>query len=164
MKLTSDTFTTPCGPFSAALTEDGAIVATAFGRTDALQARLPVGAELNGSRPSPALRAAVAAYFKNRTGKLNLSLRLIGSPFQQKVWAALRQIPVGQTRSYGDIARQIGSAPRAVGRANATNPICLFIPCHRVIGANAALTGYAFGEAIKQLLLEHEGALRPARA
>lgn len=163
MKLTSDTFTTPCGPFSAALTEDGAVIATAFGRADALKARLPAGAKLTVSRLSPPLRAAVAAYFENGTDKFNLRLRLIGSPFQQKVWAALRQIPAGETRTYGDIARQIGSAPRAVGRANATNPICLFIPCHRVIGANATLTGYAFGEAIKQQLLEHEGALRPAR-
>lgn len=163
MKLTSDTFTTPCGPFSAALTEDGAVIATAFGRVDALKARLPAGAELTVSRLSPALRTAVAAYFENGIDKFNLRLRLIGSPFQQKVWAALRQIPAGETRTYGDIARQIGSAPRAVGRANATNPICLFIPCHRVIGANATLTGYAFGEAIKQQLLEHEGALRPAR-
>lgn len=164
MKLTSDTITTPCGPFSTALTDDGAIVATAFGPAEALKSRLPTECELTGHRPSSVLHAAVTRYFQNDSGKLKLTLRLIGSPFQQKVWAALRDIPAGETRSYGDIARQIGSSPRAVGRANATNPICLFIPCHRVIGTDATLTGYAFGEDIKRQLLEHEGALPAARA
>jgi methylated-DNA-[protein]-cysteine S-methyltransferase len=70
----------------------------------------------------------------------------------------LRKIPSGETRSYGELARQLGSSPRAVGRANATNPICLIVPCHRVIGADGSMTGYAFGEKIKRRLLEIESA------
>jgi methylated-DNA-[protein]-cysteine S-methyltransferase len=70
----------------------------------------------------------------------------------------LRKIPRGETRSYGEIARQLGSSPRAVGRANATNPICLIVPCHRVVGADGTMTGYAFGEETKRRLLALEGA------
>jgi methylated-DNA-[protein]-cysteine S-methyltransferase len=77
------------------------------------------------------------------------------------VWAALATIPFGETRSYGQIAAALGNpgASRAIGRANATNPICLFVPCHRVIGADGSLTGFAFGEDIKRQLLAHEGVL-----
>jgi len=83
----------------------------------------------------------------------------IGTEFQKRVWDALCAIPVGETRGYAQLAGQLGSpqAARAVGRANATNPICLFVPCHRVIGADGSLTGFAFGEDIKRKLLEHEG-------
>jgi methylated-DNA-[protein]-cysteine S-methyltransferase len=79
-----------------------------------------------------------------------------GSAFQLRVWQALREIPVGETRSYGELAKGLGSSARAVGRANATNPICVIVPCHRVIGANGDLTGFAFGVEIKQWLLEIE--------
>lgn len=82
-----------------------------------------------------------------------------GTAFQQKVWEALRTIPPGTTRTYRDVAEQIGrpSAWRAVGRANALNPISIVLPCHRLIGANGALTGYAGGLERKHWLLRHEG-------
>lgn len=84
-----------------------------------------------------------------------------GTPFQQRVWAALRTIPAGTTCSYGELAAQIGNpaACRAVGRANGLNPVSIIVPCHRVIGASSALTGYGGGLERKQWLLQHEGAL-----
>ena len=84
-----------------------------------------------------------------------------GTAFQKKVWSELNLIPVGTTRSYGDIAKSIGrpQASRAVGLANGSNPIAIVVPCHRVIGANGDLTGYGGGMERKQWLLAHEGAL-----
>jgi methylated-DNA-[protein]-cysteine S-methyltransferase len=84
-----------------------------------------------------------------------------GTEFQQTVWSALRKIPVGTTRTYSQLAASIGrpTASRAVGLANGRNPVAIVIPCHRVIGSNAALTGYAGGLLRKQWLLRHEGAL-----
>jgi methylated-DNA-[protein]-cysteine S-methyltransferase len=83
-----------------------------------------------------------------------------GTDFQQQVWQALRTIPAGTTISYGELAIKIGkpSAARAVGMANSLNPIAIVVPCHRVIGAKAKLTGYAGGLQRKQWLLQHEGA------
>ena len=88
----------------------------------------------------------------------NLPLAPGGSDFQKRVWAALCAIPPGETRSYADIARTIGSAPRAVGGANGANPIPLFIPCHRVIAADGSLGGYSGGDGpvTKRYLLDHE--------
>lgn len=82
-----------------------------------------------------------------------------GTPFQQQVWNALRTIPVGTTKTYGELATQLGkpTAYRAVGGTNALNPIAIVLPCHRVVGANASLTGYAGGLERKRWLLEHEG-------
>lgn len=82
-----------------------------------------------------------------------------GTEFQQRVWAALRSIPVGKVISYGQLAAQLGNpnASRAVGLANSLNPVSIVIPCHRVIGANSTLTGYAGGLERKRWLLEHEG-------
>ena len=95
-----------------------------------------------------------------------LKLAPSGTPFQQGVWAALQRIPFGESRSYGQIATELGNpgASRAVGRANATNPIALIVPCHRVIGSDGSLTGFAFGEDIKRRLLAHEGASHPPSA
>ena len=83
-----------------------------------------------------------------------------GTEFQQTVWRALREIPVGTTRTYGELASSIGrpSAARAVGLANGCNPVSIVIPCHRLIGSNGALTGYAGGLERKRWLLRHEGA------
>ena len=92
----------------------------------------------------------------------DLPVEMHGTPFQQKVWEALRGIPVGTTLSYGRLAQLIGepSAVRAVGAANGANPVALIVPCHRVIGANGTLTGYGGGLDRKRWLLEHEG-VRP---
>jgi methylated-DNA-[protein]-cysteine S-methyltransferase len=83
-----------------------------------------------------------------------------GTPFQRRVWAALREIPAGQTWSYGQLAKHVGEpgAARAVGLANGSNPIGVVVPCHRVIGANGTLTGYGGGIERKRWLLKHEGA------
>ena len=95
-------------------------------------------------------------YFEAKRKYFELPLKPKGTPFQQAVWNALSQIPYGKTKSYREIAEMTGSpkACRAVGMANHCNPIMIIIPCHRVIGANGALTGYAYGvEMKKQLLL-----------
>jgi methylated-DNA-[protein]-cysteine S-methyltransferase len=100
----------------------------------------------------------LAAYFAGDRTEFDLELDLIGTQFQRRVWAALMTIPYGHTRSYGEIARQIGSpgAFRAVGLANGHNPIGIIVPCHRVIGSNGSLTGYGGGLDRKRALLELE--------
>lgn len=110
---------------------------------------------------------ALAAYFDGELKALDgLALALGGTDFQRQVWAALRGIPAGSTRSYASLAAQIGrpAAVRALGMANGANPISIVLPCHRVIGSNAALTGYAGGLPRKQWLLNHEAkhAKKPA--
>jgi len=105
-------------------------------------------------------------YFAGDLGAL-ASIRVDpgGTAFQRKVWSALRKVPPGRTASYGDLARGIGAAgaARAVGAANGSNPIAIVIPCHRVIGADGSLTGYAGGVKRKQWLLRHEGGRRLCR-
>jgi len=101
----------------------------------------------------------LAEYFDGKRVKFELELDFAGTDFQQKVWQALLTIPFGETRSYSDIAHQIGNpkAVRAVGAANGRNPISIIAPCHRVIGMNGSLTGFAGGLEAKQLLLKLEG-------
>ena len=98
------------------------------------------------------------AYFAGERTDFDLELSLAGSEFQRRVWQALPTIPYGETRSYGEIAEQIGAsgAARAVGLANGRNPIAIIVPCHRVIGASGSLTGYGGGLERKQALLELE--------
>jgi methylated-DNA-[protein]-cysteine S-methyltransferase len=103
----------------------------------------------------------LARYFGGELDALDeLTLDLQGTPFQLAVWAALRTIPVGTTTSYGVLARKLGrpQASRAVGMANARNPVMIVVPCHRVIGTSGALTGYAGGLERKAWLLRHERA------
>jgi methylated-DNA-[protein]-cysteine S-methyltransferase len=97
-------------------------------------------------------------YFAGERTDFQLELSLAGSEFQRRVWQALLTIPYGETRSYGEIAEQIGAsgAARAVGLANGRNPIAIIVPCHRVIGASGSLTGYGGGLERKQSLLELE--------
>lgn len=100
----------------------------------------------------------LAQYFARQRESFDLPLVIQGTPFQQKVWTALQNIPYGETRSYKDIAEMIGSpkAVRAVGGANNKNPISIIIPCHRVIGHKGDLTGYGGGLDKKVLLLDLE--------
>ncbi|MFZ9682676.1 MAG: methylated-DNA--[protein]-cysteine S-methyltransferase [Cephaloticoccus sp.] len=167
MTLNTDTFPTPLGHFSVALTPAGALVTTAFGDQSALSKRLPRGAGCNvlcyKSGCAEAVRAQVEEYFAGRRREFDLPIAASGTAFQHKVWRALQAIPYGRTLSYGALATRLRmrQAARAVGRANATNPLCLIVPCHRMIGADGSLTGFAFGEEIKQRLLEHEGSLAP---
>ncbi|MBJ7251241.1 MAG: methylated-DNA--[protein]-cysteine S-methyltransferase [Acetobacteraceae bacterium] len=138
---------TPLGEVT--ISEDGdAIVALDWGRGRDQEA-------------TPLLREArdqLQEYFDGKRMSFDLPLAPEGSEFQKRVWAALCAIPPGETRSYADIARTIGSAPRAVGGANGANPIPLFIPCHRVIAADGTLGGYSGGDgpATKRYLLDHE--------
>ena len=99
-------------------------------------------------------------YFAGRRSSFSVPLSMHGTPFQMAVWAALRAIPYGETRSYGELAAQIGRprACRAVGMANHVNPLPIFVPCHRVVGADGRLTGYAGGLDVKKYLLKLEGA------
>lgn len=111
------------------------------------------------------LASAFAGYFAGELRALeHLAVGSIGSPFQRAVWAELRRIPPGETLSYADIARALGGAAsgpgpnaRAVGTANGRNPLAIVVPCHRVIGADGSLTGYAGGLRTKAWLLAHEG-------
>lgn len=102
--------------------------------------------------------AQLEAYFAGDLMDFDLDLDLVGTAFQRRVWEALLTIPYGETRSYGQIALQIGSpgASRAVGLANGHNPVGIIVPCHRVIGANGSLTGYGGGLDRKKRLLEME--------
>lgn len=158
MKQFYDTFSTPAGEFSIALDGTGAVIACAFGGLHELRARFAADEPVRDPTRLAAARAEVAGYFSGHLLHFTVKLAPSGTPFQQSVWSALQHIPFGQTRTYGELAAELGNpgAARAVGRANATNPICLFIPCHRVIGGDGSMTGYAFGEKIKQLLLTHE--------
>ena len=103
--------------------------------------------------------AELQEYLAGKRRTFDLPLNPCGTAFQQTVWSALRDIPYGQTVSYGEIARKIGkpNASRAVGMANNRNPLPIFIPCHRVIGANGSLVGYGGGLEIKRRLLAIEG-------
>jgi methylated-DNA-[protein]-cysteine S-methyltransferase len=103
-------------------------------------------------------RRQLAAYFAGELRAFALPVAPRGSDFQRKLWAALAELPYGATTSYGELARRLGSHARAVGHANARNPLSILVPCHRVIGADGALTGYAGGLARKRWLLAHEAA------
>jgi methylated-DNA-[protein]-cysteine S-methyltransferase len=100
----------------------------------------------------------LAAYFAGTLREFDLPLEMEGTNFQLRVWNLLRQIPYGETRSYGDLARTLGTpaAVRAVGAANGANPIAIVVPCHRVIGSNGTLTGYGGGLPLKRRLLDLE--------
>jgi methylated-DNA-[protein]-cysteine S-methyltransferase len=110
----------------------------------------------------PEARRQLDEYFAGERFVFDLHVRLHGTAFQRQVWDALMEIPFGQTRSYGEQARRIGvpDAPRAVGAANGQNPVSIIVPCHRVIGANGALTGYGGGIERKRWLLAHEASQR----
>jgi methylated-DNA-[protein]-cysteine S-methyltransferase len=101
-------------------------------------------------------------YFAGERTDFDLDVELAGTPFERRVWEEVRAIPYGQTASYAEIARRIGrpSACRAVGRANGRNPVAVIVPCHRVVGSDGSLTGYAGGVEMKRALLDLEqGAL-----
>jgi methylated-DNA-[protein]-cysteine S-methyltransferase len=149
-------FKTPAGEFSVAVSPDGAVAAAAFGGKNALRRRLRGGTLVADARRTAAARGQIEGWFRGKRREFSVELAPAGTPYQKRVWGALRRIPYGETRSYADIARAVGSSPRAVGRANATNPICLIVPCHRVVGSDGSLTGYAFGEKTKRRLLEFE--------
>ena len=109
------------------------------------------------------VREELAGYFAGRQAIFTVPTAARGDAFQQRVWALLREIPFGETRSYGDLARELGdpALARAVGVANARNPIGIIVPCHRVIGSDGSLTGYAGGLERKRYLLDLERGVAP---
>jgi O-6-methylguanine DNA methyltransferase len=152
------------GPVQAAFDVDGAVIYLGFPDHEF---RAPLLAKLARLDPSMhpdkevvgRLREQLNAYATGRRRSFAIPLRLHGSPFELRVWTALQRIPFGETRSYGQLASELGNpnASRAVGRANGANPVSILVPCHRVVGTSGALTGYAGGLDLKERL---EGALK----
>jgi len=164
--LTLDRIATPLGEALLVTDADGAVRALDFADYEARMRRLlrrHCGAGptlIEGRAPEP-VRQAVEAYFSGDLGALDgLTVKTAGTAFQRAVWAALRAIPAGETRSYGQLAAAVGAprAVRAAGLANGQNPVAVIVPCHRVIGADGTLTGYAGGLERKRWLLRHERA------
>lgn len=124
--------------------------------------RVPLGPAVEDAAHPVLVRAAaqIAEYFAGKRRVFDVPLDFRGTDFQRSVWQALLAIPYGETRSYAEIARQIGrpGASRAVGAANGRNPLSIIAPCHRVIGTNGTLTGFAGGLEAKRMLLDLEAA------
>jgi methylated-DNA-[protein]-cysteine S-methyltransferase len=141
---------TPVGPLTVVSTAKG-LSAIHFG------SRLPAGSVIDETA-NCAVIEQLTEYFQRQRTAFDLPLDISGTPFQEQVWRALLEIPYGQTRSYGEIAKFIGKpgAARAVGMANHENPIAIVIPCHRVVGQDGTLTGYAGGLDLKRQLLSIE--------
>lgn len=162
--LTLDRVATPVGEVLLVTGPEGAVRALDFAGYEDRMHRLlrrhwGEPALVEGRAPET-VRRSVEAYFGGDVRALDgLAVRTGGTDFQKSVWSALRGIPAGETRSYGQLAAAIGSpkAVRAAGLANGQNPIAVIVPCHRVIGSNGTLTGYAGGLERKRWLLKHEG-------
>ncbi|HIY48081.1 MAG TPA: methylated-DNA--[protein]-cysteine S-methyltransferase [Candidatus Alistipes faecigallinarum] len=165
---------TPCGPLTL-LCDGRALTAVRFGReadgaatAKTAQAGAEMFEKVMPTQQTQEARAAqeileqaareIGEYFEGKRRAFAVPTAAAGTPFQQAVWNALKEIPYGETRTYGEIARRIGHprASRAVGQANNRNPLPIVVPCHRVIGTSGALTGYAGGLAVKVRLLELE--------
>ena len=142
---------TPVGPIAVWVSEDGAVVRVSFADDDVTVAE-------NSDEVCAAPVRQLEQYFSGERHSFDLELDPEGSDFEKQVWMELQQIPFGTTTTYGEIARKLGDsgASRAVGLANASNPVAIIIPCHRVIGADGDLTGYAGGMHRKRWLLAHE--------
>lgn len=165
--ITLTRFPTPLGPMFAAATEGGLCLLEFTDRRmlerefDDLSRRLKAPFLRGENAHTEAARVQMEEYFEGSRREFDLELLTPGSPFQQEVWAELRRIPYGETRSYAEQARAIGrpTAVRAVASANGYNRIAVVIPCHRVLGSDGSLTGYAGGLQRKRWLLAHEGSL-----
>ena len=160
MPLASKTLPSPVGTLTL-ITSDRGLVAVLWPGDD--PRRVPLGESVLFDDEHSTLMAASAQleeYFNGTRKSFDLPLDLRGTTFQQSVWHALTTIPFGETRSYLDLATQLGNpaATRAVGAANGRNPISIIVPCHRVIGSSGKLTGFAGGLNAKAWLLELEGA------
>lgn len=158
-----DTAGSPAGPVTFAVNADGALIRLSFDEgnyPETIQQQLARDgyAIARDDTRTAAVREQLEAYLAGKRQTFDLPLAPEGSGWQMAVWGALQRIPFGATWTYGQIADLLGSpgSARAVGRANATNPIPLVIPCHRVIGADGSLTGFGGGLHIKTALLAHE--------
>lgn len=148
-------------PVALAVDDGGRLCAAAFvgaGKDSLEQLAAKAGATLEPAREPSGAARALAAYARGAVDHPEVELTPHGTAFQRRVWAAVQQVGAGETATYAEIARRIGneSAVRAVGAANGQNPIPIFIPCHRIVGSDGSLTGYAGGLPIKRFLLAHE--------
>ena len=145
------TIETQFGPIQAAFNAEGALTELKFGPKNG------DGGYGNGAA-NPVVARQLDEFFAGRRKTFDLPMAPHGTDFQKQVWAELVRIPYGETISYAELAKRMGrdGAARAVGRANATNPIAIVVPCHRVIGADGSLTGYAYGVELKRGLLDFE--------
>lgn len=158
-----DTAPSPAGPLAFAVDASGALLRLQF-IEGAYPRTIEQALERDGyplardPERTAAARRQLEQYHNGERRTFDLPLAPRGSAWQARVWRALRAIPFGQTRGYGELALELGAphAARAVGRANATNPLPLVVPCHRLVGADGALTGFAGGVALKARLLAHE--------
>jgi O-6-methylguanine DNA methyltransferase len=163
MRFLLDRYVSPLSPLLLITDDEGALRALDFGDHEPRMNRLLAErygdvAVKRGAAPK-AITRALDTYFDGDFAALeDVAVATGGTAFQRAVWHALREIPPGTTQSYGQIAASIGrpAASRAVGAANGANPVAIVVPCHRVIGANGALTGYGGGIARKRWLLDHE--------
>jgi O-6-methylguanine DNA methyltransferase len=163
MRLMLDTYGSPLGEILLVSDGDGALRGLDFADYEQRLRRLlrlHYGTHQLDLAPAPiAVANALAAYFAGDLDAVSkLRVATGGTPFQREVWAAVRRIPAGRTTTYGELAVELGraGASRAVGLANGSNPIAIVVPCHRVIGRDGTLTGYAGGLQRKRWLLEHE--------
>ena len=162
--LYRSTLQTPVGELAFAVDQAGALAAVAFDGQEDLARLAGLGSPGGGplvddEARTSAARAQLEAYFAGTRRRFDLAVApRIGTPFQRRIWQALLRIPHGTTWSYARLAAETGSVARAVGSANGANPISIVVPCHRVIGADGSLTGYAGGLERKRWLLAHEGA------
>ncbi|MCQ4163176.1 methylated-DNA--[protein]-cysteine S-methyltransferase [Tahibacter sp. P2K] len=147
----------PLGKLQLVASERG-LAAVLWPQEDGSRVRLGPFLPDRGSAVLAETERQLDSYFKGTLRRFSLPLDFHGTPFQQRVWQALLGIPWGETRSYGQLARELGcpAASRAVGAANGRNPISIIAPCHRVLGADGKLTGFAGGLAAKQYLLRME--------
>jgi methylated-DNA-[protein]-cysteine S-methyltransferase len=163
MQLRVERHPSPLGTLLVVTSPDGLLRALEYPGYEARMLKLLTihygSYELGGAPRTRAFAEALEAYFAGHVAVLNgLPVATGGTPFQREVWKALRTIPAGSTLSYGQLAARLSRprAARAVGLANGKNPISIVVPCHRVIGADGSLTGYAQGTDNKRWLLAHE--------
>ena len=169
MTVYTHCFATPLGDMLTAVDADGALLrldfcsdlpeGSAWGR-----ALFPDAEIVPDAARCAEVERQIAAYFRGERREFDLPLAPQGTAFQRRVWEELRRIPCGETISYGQLAQRIGNpaASRAVGHANGRNPIAIVVPCHRVVGAKGALTGYAGGLSRKERLLALERGIKDA--
>ena len=158
-----ETVDSPAGPLAVAVDDAGALLRSQFvaGRytltIEQMLERAGYTLAHDAQRTAQA-REQLLEYHQGVRRVFALPLALVGGDWQRRVWLELTHIPFGETRSYGELAAQLGRphAARAVGRANGSNPLPLIVPCHRLVGANGALTGYGGGLDLKARLLAHE--------
>jgi methylated-DNA-[protein]-cysteine S-methyltransferase len=151
--MLSATIKTRFGPFTMAMDEDSVVRGAVFGDVGRLRQVLPGVKFKSDEEASRMMSRMLRAWF---AGSDRFAIRPEGTPFQKRVWDEVQNIPRGTTRTYKEIAARLKTSPRAVGRALGSNPIALLVPCHRVVGAEGGLIGYAFGVGIKKMILEFE--------